>query len=376
MKIIESKFPLTKKFTLISTKENVANVIFIRRNAMEKYAEKLADKNGKKWQNFLERFQVSKKKTSFNLDWLKYKIPEDPAETIVFTNGFFNNELSTFSEKKIIASELQVVENSEKMSLPFASVNVAYSLNPIEILVKKKCKLRIIFIADDKNKISLPSVFLNVKNDIKVDLEEVQIAEKHTILSPYIYGNFGKKTKVNHSVFLLSEGAFSPSHFMDCKEDSEYNFYLKSPEITSMFFDQKIELNAKSKAKISCSFPKYKNIEWSNSAIHKGNDSTSNVSARIVGAKDSSAQIRTNAVVPLGVENTIVDQDLKGLFLDENIKMELTPNMQISSEKSSAHHGASMEKLSKAKLFYLQSRGLEKSVAEKLFIDAFVGEKK
>ncbi|OQX93330.1 MAG: hypothetical protein B6I23_03550, partial [Rickettsiaceae bacterium 4572_127] len=262
MKIIESKFPLTKKFTLISTKENVANVIFIRRNAMEKYAEKLADKNGKKWQNFLERFQVSKKKTSFNLDWLKYKIPEDPAETIVFTNGFFNNELSTFSEKKIIASELQVVENSEKMSLPFASVNVAYSLNPIEILVKKKCKLRIIFIADDKNKISLPSVFLNVKNDIKVDLEEVQIAEKHTILSPYIYGNFGKKTKVNHSVFLLSEGAFSPSHFMDCKEDSEYNFYLKSPEITSMFFDQKIELNAKSKAKISCSFPKYKNIEW------------------------------------------------------------------------------------------------------------------
>ncbi len=62
MKIIESKIPLTKDFTLVSTKENVANVIFIRRNAMEKYAEKLADKNGKKWQNFLERFQVSKKK--------------------------------------------------------------------------------------------------------------------------------------------------------------------------------------------------------------------------------------------------------------------------------------------------------------------------
>ncbi len=372
MKIIESKIPLIKNFTLISTKKNIANVIFIRRNAMEKYVEKLFEKNGKKWQKFLEKFQVSQKKTSFNLDWLKYKIPEKPAETIVFTNGFFNEELSNFNEEKIMIKELLVTENSEKMLLPFASVNVAYSLNPIEILVKENCKLRIIFIADDENKISLPSFFLNVKNDIRIDFEEVQIAEENTILSPYIYGNFEKKTMINHSVFLLGKGTFSPVHFMDCRENSEYNFYLESPEIISIFFDQKIELNAKSKTKISCLLPSYKNTEWYNSVIHKGNDSISNVSVRVVGNKDSFTQIRTNAVVPLGVENTIIDQDLKGLFLDKDIKMELTPNMQISSEKSSAHHGASMEKISKEKLFYLQSRGLEESIAEKLFIDAFI----
>ena len=61
----------------------------------------------------------------------------------------------------------------------------------------------------------------------------------------------------------------------------------------------------------------------------------------------------------------------RGILLSENCKLNTKPELKIYADDVKCSHGSTVGALDKNQLFYLQSRGLSKKVAENFLIRAF-----
>jgi Fe-S cluster assembly protein SufD len=64
------------------------------------------------------------------------------------------------------------------------------------------------------------------------------------------------------------------------------------------------------------------------------------------------------------------------LLLSDQAQAETVPDLEIESDDVSCSHAASISRVSPEQLFYLRSRGLSESAAEKLLRDGFLAEKR
>ena len=72
--------------------------------------------------------------------------------------------------------------------------------------------------------------------------------------------------------------------------------------------------------------------------------------------------------------NTQSNQISKGLLIDEESKINLTPILEINNDDVVCSHGAASGKADEEVLFYLASRGISKSEAERIYIQGFLSE--
>jgi len=70
-------------------------------------------------------------------------------------------------------------------------------------------------------------------------------------------------------------------------------------------------------------------------------------------------------------QNTQSFLESKMLHLGEKVQSEVTPQLEIEADEVKASHSATIGKIDQEELFYLQSRGLNKSQAEKLLVESF-----
>jgi FeS assembly protein SufD len=71
---------------------------------------------------------------------------------------------------------------------------------------------------------------------------------------------------------------------------------------------------------------------------------------------------------------TQATQSNKTLLLSRSAEINTQPELEIFSDDVQCTHGATVGQLDKEALFYLQARGIDKIDAQKLLIDAFIGD--
>ncbi|MFQ5958535.1 MAG: Fe-S cluster assembly protein SufD [Alphaproteobacteria bacterium] len=79
-------------------------------------------------------------------------------------------------------------------------------------------------------------------------------------------------------------------------------------------------------------------------------------------------------VVRPDAQKTDAHQLNKNLLLSESAQIDTKPELEIHADDVKCSHGATAGELDAAALFYLRSRGLDPGLAERLLIEAFVGE--
>lgn len=106
--------------------------------------------------------------------------------------------------------------------------------------------------------------------------------------------------------------------------------------------------------------------------IHKAPHTTANTVLKGV-AKDKS-QIRFLGRIIIepncGATNSFLEERI--LLLSDQAKAEAVPELEIESDDVKCSHAASVSRIPKEHLFYLQSRGLSKKQAEEVIVEGFL----
>lgn len=101
-----------------------------------------------------------------------------------------------------------------------------------------------------------------------------------------------------------------------------------------------------------------------------------NTSSRIVSKSISKAGGRTSyrglITVTPDAANAQVYVSCDALLLDETSRSDTYPYMKIKNNEVEVQHEATVEKIGEEKLFYLMSRGIEKSAAEGMLVNGFI----
>ena len=79
-------------------------------------------------------------------------------------------------------------------------------------------------------------------------------------------------------------------------------------------------------------------------------------------------------VVQREAQGTSADQVTKALLLSDGARVNQKPELEIYADDVKCSHGAAAGQIDREALFYLRSRGLPASVAQRLLIEGFLGE--
>lgn len=108
--------------------------------------------------------------------------------------------------------------------------------------------------------------------------------------------------------------------------------------------------------------------------VHRARHTRSNTLLR--GAADGSSQIHLSGTIIIepGAQDT-------NAFLTENILLlsakavaQAIPNLEISANEVKCSHAATVSKIPEENLFYLQSRGIDRTAAQTMIVDGFLAE--
>lgn len=114
-----------------------------------------------------------------------------------------------------------------------------------------------------------------------------------------------------------------------------------------------------------------KDFDINSKVIHKGNESKSDMLARIVLSGKSKAlynglvRVNKNAVKCEGYQRSEV------ILLSDEAYAEAIPNLEIENNDVKCTHGATISQIDEDKLFYMTSRGINEKDAKKVIIEGF-----
>ncbi len=94
------------------------------------------------------------------------------------------------------------------------------------------------------------------------------------------------------------------------------------------------------------------------------------------GALDGDARAVFRGIIKVhpGAQQTDAYQTNRNLLLSEEARADSLPNLEIEADDVRCSHGATVGQLDQDSLFYLMSRGMPRSVAERLVVMGFLGE--
>ena len=107
---------------------------------------------------------------------------------------------------------------------------------------------------------------------------------------------------------------------------------------------------------------------------HLSQSAVSDCSFKAVTRGSSNVSFKGKVFVDENCSDTQSNQISKGLLIDEESKINLTPILEINNDDVVCSHGAASGKADEEVLFYLASRGISKSEAEKIYIQGFLSE--
>ena len=107
---------------------------------------------------------------------------------------------------------------------------------------------------------------------------------------------------------------------------------------------------------------------------HIGSNCRSNVGMRSILEKGVECSFQALIDIENKIKNSKAEQDCRAILLDEKASMNAKPEMKIFNNDVVCKHGTTIGSLNKDQIFYLNSRGLSKSRAEKILLQGIINE--
>ena len=275
-----------------------------------------------------------------------------------------------------------IIEISEKISIQNTSGTIKIDCsndenNPIIDIEIEKSKIN--------NRIYLEC---NENQDIKATIN-IQVYDNAT-LEFVDETNYGCTTDITMNTAMRPNAEFelyrfnkfnvstknSFVHSCDLKTNCifrDFNFSNGSKEMSNI---TKISLNEKNSKYIGSGVVIADSTNCKNQLdiSHLSQSAVSDSSFKTVSRGKSNVTFQGKVFVDNDCSDTVSSQISKGLVMSDESKINLTPILEINNDDVVCSHGAASGKPDDTVLFYLASRGIEKSDAEKLYMQGFLSE--
>lgn len=269
---------------------------------------------------------------------------------------------------------------------PFASLNGVYLEQGICIYVEKNTRLTSpVLIKYTQN--NADNLQLNIHNLIILDKNtKLEIAE-----SFYSEKNNTYFTNTVNEIYLKESAELT--HYISQKESSQaYHITLnalkqqKNSHYKQFYYANGAKLSRQenlinleqenANAEIYSAYTAKKSCltDITTNIYHLSPHTYSNQYAKAVLEDDSSAVCKGKIHIAPNAVKTSGYQLHKALYLDNNAKLNCKPELEIYADDVKCSHGASCGEIDKEQLFYLISRGIDKTTAIKMLTTAHLDE--
>lgn len=114
--------------------------------------------------------------------------------------------------------------------------------------------------------------------------------------------------------------------------------------------------------------------EFVTTTIHAEPDATSNQTVRSVHWGTGTGNFLGEIKVLRHAQKTDAAQDFKGLLLEAGASANAVPQLEIFADDVKCAHGATVGQLDEGARYYMAARGLSPDVAQRLLVQAFLGD--
>lgn len=114
--------------------------------------------------------------------------------------------------------------------------------------------------------------------------------------------------------------------------------------------------------------------EFVTQTVHAEPDATSNQTVRAVHWGQATGNFLGEIKVARDAQKTDAAQDFKGLLLEAGASANAVPQLEIFADDVKCAHGATVGQLDEAARYYMAARGLSPEMAQRLLVQAFIGD--
>ncbi len=114
--------------------------------------------------------------------------------------------------------------------------------------------------------------------------------------------------------------------------------------------------------------------EFVTQVVHAEPDATSNQTIRAVHWNTGTGNFLGEIKVARHAQKTDAAQDFKALLLEAGASANAVPQLEIFADDVKCAHGATVGELDEAARFYMMARGVDPATAQRLLVQAFIGD--
>jgi Fe-S cluster assembly protein SufD len=114
--------------------------------------------------------------------------------------------------------------------------------------------------------------------------------------------------------------------------------------------------------------------EFVTKVTHAEPEATSNQTVRAVHWNTGTGNFLGEIKVARHAQKTDAAQDFKGLLLEAGASANAVPQLEIFADDVKCAHGATVGELDESARFYMMARGLDPATAQRLLVQAFIGD--
>jgi Fe-S cluster assembly protein SufD len=114
--------------------------------------------------------------------------------------------------------------------------------------------------------------------------------------------------------------------------------------------------------------------EFVTQVIHAESEATSNQTVRAVHWGTGTGNFLGEIKVARHAQKTDAAQDFKALLLEAGASANAVPQLEIFADDVKCAHGATVGELDEAARFYMMARGVDPATAQRLLVQAFIGD--
>lgn len=114
--------------------------------------------------------------------------------------------------------------------------------------------------------------------------------------------------------------------------------------------------------------------EFVTTTVHAEPEATSNQTVRSVHWGQGTGNFLGEIKVVRDAQKTDAVQDFKGLLLEAGASANAVPQLEIFADDVKCAHGATVGELDEAARYYMQARGISPEAAQRLLVQAFIGD--
>ena len=204
------------------------------------------------------------------------------------------------------------------------------------------------------------------ENDYIIDTSFIfkSFLGSHSVLELYRFNKFQSDTNNSfvHTCNMSSGSMFKDFNFTNGSDFTNNETKINLNEENAKYVGSGVVMSNSSKCE--------NNLE----IRHLSKSAVSDCSFKAVTRGSSNVSFKGKVFVDENCSNTQSNQISKGLLIDEESKINLTPILEINNDDVVCSHGAASGKADEEVLFYLASRGISKSEAERIYIQGFLSE--